>query len=97
MVQSAIGKRSIAQTAHAAETLTNSEADPIDDNARERHSDAMKREDLIALASPPCKECGAPVQRVETRWHLDEDHRWRPGPCFMVCADEHRVLVQALE
>jgi hypothetical protein len=57
-------------------------------------SDAMSRADLIALASPPCRACGAPVQRVETRWHLDEDRRWRPGPCFMVCADEHRVLVQ---
>jgi hypothetical protein len=58
---------------------------------------AMERADLIALASPPCHECGAPVQRVETRWHLDEDFRWRPGPYFMVCADNHRVLVQALE
>jgi hypothetical protein len=57
----------------------------------------MKRADLIALASPPCHECGAPVQRVETRWHLDEDRRWRPGPSFMVCADDHRVLVQALD
>ena len=57
----------------------------------------MDRADLIALASPPCHECGAPVQRVEARWHLDEDHRWRPGPYFMVCADEHRVLVQAFE
>jgi hypothetical protein len=57
----------------------------------------MKRSELIALASPPCHECGAPVQRVETRWHLDEDHRWRPGPAFMVCADLHRVLVQPLD
>jgi hypothetical protein len=53
--------------------------------------------DLISLASPPCHECGAPVQRVETRWHLDEDSRWRPGPYFMICAEQHRVLVQALE
>jgi len=57
----------------------------------------MDRAELIALASPPCHECGAPVQRVETRWHLDEDCRWRPGPYFMVCAEEHRVLVEALE
>jgi hypothetical protein len=57
----------------------------------------MNRADLIALASPPCHECGAPVQRVESRWHLDEDCRWRPGPYYMVCADQHRVLVQALE
>jgi hypothetical protein len=52
---------------------------------------------MIALASPPCHVCGAPVQRVETRFHLDEDARWRPGPYYMVCAEEHRVLVQALE
>jgi hypothetical protein len=56
----------------------------------------MERADLIALASPPCHECGASVQRVETRWHLDEDCNWRPGPSFMVCADEHRVLVVPL-
>jgi hypothetical protein len=57
----------------------------------------ITRAELIALASPPCHECGEPVQRVEARWHLDEDYSWRPGPYFMVCADEHRVLVQALE
>ena len=56
----------------------------------------MDRTDLIALASPPCHECGAPVQRVEIRWHLDEDSRWRPGPYFMVCGDDHRVLVKPL-
>ena len=57
---------------------------------------AMTRAELIALASPPCRECGTPVQRVEIRWHLDEDDRWRPGPYFMVCADDHRVLVKPL-
>jgi hypothetical protein len=45
------------------------------------------------MASPPCHECGASVQRVENRWHLDEDYTWRPGPFFMVCAEGHRVLV----
>jgi hypothetical protein len=59
--------------------------------------DAMNRNELIALASPPCHECGAPVERIETRWHLDEDLRWRLGPSFMVCGDHHRVLVKALE
>ena len=54
----------------------------------------MNRTDLIALASPPCHECGAAVLRVEAQWHLDEDGRWRPGPNFMVCADQHRVLVE---
>jgi hypothetical protein len=57
-------------------------------------AEAMTRAELIALASPPCHECGAPVQRIETQWHLDEDHRWRPGPCFMVCGNDHRVLVE---
>ncbi len=52
--------------------------------------------DLFALASPPCHECGAPVERVEMPWHLDEDSRWRPGPFFMVCPLGHRVLVEPL-
>jgi hypothetical protein len=56
----------------------------------------MDRADLVALASPPCHECGEPVQRVETRWHLDEDHNWRAGPAYMVCTDGHRVLVEPL-
>ena len=56
----------------------------------------MTRAELITLASPPCHECAAPVQRVEIRWHLDEDGRWRAGPGFMVCGNEHRVLVEPL-
>ena len=62
----------------------------------ERHAHAMDRSALIALASPPCHECAAPVQRVEARWHLDEDFKWRPGPYFMVCGKGHRVLVEPL-
>ena len=57
----------------------------------------MDRAELIAIASPPCHECGESVQRVETRWHLDEDFTWRPGPCFMVCAEGHRVLVEPID
>jgi hypothetical protein len=56
----------------------------------------MTRAELIALASPPCHTCGEPVQRVETRWHVDEDYKWRPGPYFMVCDNHHRVLVEPL-
>jgi hypothetical protein len=56
----------------------------------------VKRADLIALASPPCHECGAAVQRVETRWQLDDGSNWRLGPAFMVCAAGHRVLVEPL-
>jgi hypothetical protein len=56
----------------------------------------MDRAELIAAASPPCRECGASVQRVEMRWHLDDDFTWRPGPYYMVCADGHRVLVEPL-
>jgi hypothetical protein len=52
----------------------------------------MTRAELIALASPPCHECGAPVQRVETQWHLDEDSVWRLD-AVMVCGQEHRVVV----
>jgi hypothetical protein len=55
----------------------------------------MNRAELIALASPPCHECGEPVQRVETRWVLKGDE-WVPGPTFVVCADGHRVLVEVL-
>jgi hypothetical protein len=56
----------------------------------------VKRADLIALASPPCHECGTSVQRVETRWQRDDDSNWRLGPCFMVCAEGHRVPVEPL-
>ena len=64
--------------------------------ADDRGRHAMTRAELIALASPPCHECAAPVERVEARWHLDEDCRWRPGPFFMVCGNGHRVLVEPL-
>jgi hypothetical protein len=56
----------------------------------------MDRAALIALASPPCHECGDSVQRVEGRWHLDDENNWRPGPWFMVCDHGHRVLVEPL-
>jgi len=56
----------------------------------------MDRAQLVALASPPCHECGASVQRVEIPWLCDEDGHWRVGPSFMVCADGHRVLVEPL-
>jgi hypothetical protein len=52
----------------------------------------MTRAEFIALASPPCHECGSPVQRVETQWHLDEDCVWRLS-AFMVCDNRHRVVV----
>ena len=51
----------------------------------------MRRDELIRLASPPCHDCAEPVQRLEQRWHLDEDANWRLG-CYMVCANQHRVL-----
>jgi hypothetical protein len=56
----------------------------------------MTRAQLIALASPPCHTCGAPVQRVEMRWHLDGDAMWQVGPWFMVCGLHHRVEVEPL-
>ena len=51
----------------------------------------MRRDELIRLASPPCRDCAEPVQRLEQHWHLDEDANWRLG-CYMVCANQHRVL-----
>jgi hypothetical protein len=53
----------------------------------------MTRSEFIALASPPCHECDAPVERVEIRWHQDEDDRWR-AVFVMVCGNAHRVLVE---
>jgi hypothetical protein len=53
--------------------------------------------ELVALAAPPCRECGASVQRVEAQWHRDRDSQWRPGPWFMVCPTGHRVLVEPLD
>jgi hypothetical protein len=57
----------------------------------------MDRAELIARASPPCRECGASVQRVEIPWRLDEAGNWRPGPSFMICGDGHRVPVEPLD
>ena len=56
----------------------------------------MDRADLIALASPPCHECGESVQRVEMPWRLDESGKWRLGPSFMVCGAGHRVPIEPL-
>ena len=56
----------------------------------------MTRTDLFDSASPPCHQCGANVQRVETQWHRDADAEWRPGPWFMVCVRGHRVPVEPL-
>jgi hypothetical protein len=53
----------------------------------------LTRQELIAWASPPCHECGEPVQRVETRY-VEQAEEWVPGPYFMVCANGHRVLVE---
>lgn len=53
----------------------------------------MDRADLISLASPPCHQCGGPVQRVETKWRF-EDGDWRPEG-VMVCESGHRVRVEA--
>jgi hypothetical protein len=56
----------------------------------------MDREQFIALASPPCHECGASVQRVEIPWRVDGEGSWSPGPSYMVCGEGHRVLVEPL-
>jgi len=55
--------------------------------------DVLTIADLNALAAPLCRECGAPVQRVEHVWHLDEDGIWRVVAAT-VCARGHRVIVE---
>lgn len=55
----------------------------------------MDRAELIAIASPPCHECGEPVVRVEQSWRREGDG-WVPGSFFMVCASGHHVLVEPL-
>jgi hypothetical protein len=52
---------------------------------------------MIALASPPCHECGAAVQRLDARCRRDEDGEWHPGPWYMICAAGHRVLVEPFD
>jgi len=36
------------------------------------------------------------VQRVEIPWRQDEHGKWTLGPSFMVCAHDHRVLIEPL-
>jgi hypothetical protein len=55
----------------------------------------MDRAEMIARAAAPCHECGASVQRVEGRWHRDEDGEWQPA-WHTVCPDGHRVAVEPL-
>ena len=57
----------------------------------------MDRAELIARAAPPCRNCGAAVQRVEMPWQLDEEGQWKLGPSFMVCGDGHRVPIEPLD
>lgn len=55
----------------------------------------MDRAELIALAAPPCHQCGAPVTRVEwsyVRGPLAGE--WVNGPVCLVCPNGHRVQVQ---
>jgi hypothetical protein len=57
----------------------------------------MTRAELVALASPPCRECGEPVQRVEYRWDQEQEGgTWRLG-AVMVCGDGHRHRVKPLD
>lgn len=51
---------------------------------------------MIAWASPPCHECGDPVQRVEHRNEHLPGGEWVPTNMFMVCANGHRVPVAFL-
>jgi hypothetical protein len=60
-----------------------------------REAAVMDRAELIELASPPCHDCGRPVQRVEMSYvYTMGDRDWVPGPTYAVCANRHRVLVE---
>ena len=54
----------------------------------------MDRAEFIAIASPPCHECGEPVQRVETSWKPGPDWDYVPRSFVMICANDHRVEVE---
>jgi hypothetical protein len=54
----------------------------------------MTRAELVALASPPCHDCGEPVVRVEIPYELSPGGEWVPRLPAMVCAAGHRVLVE---
>src|SRR3954453_391609 len=66
-------------------------------NAEGHMLEPMNRADLIAIASPPCHECGESVGRKEMPWHPDEDRRWRRGPCCRVGTARHRVVGEPFE
>lgn len=52
--------------------------------------------EMTALASPPCHECGEPVQRVEMPWRLTSGGEWLLSDPAMVCRGGHRVTVEPL-
>jgi len=49
---------------------------------------------MIELASPPCHECGQPVQRIEVSWARNTNIGWLKPKWFMVCPSTHRVEVK---
>jgi len=64
----------------------------------------MESAEMIALASPPCHECGMPVQRCDMIWRKVYG-LFSPGEigsfaweleAHVVCAAGHRVRVEPL-
>jgi hypothetical protein len=55
----------------------------------------VTRAELIELASPPCHDCGEPVQRVEIQ-HYTNGPEWQLV-ASMVCAQGHRVPVEPFD
>ena len=47
--------------------------------------------------APPCHECGASVQRVETRWQLDDESNWRCSKPNQSSRRMWRALASALQ
>jgi hypothetical protein len=55
----------------------------------------MTRDELIALAAPPCPECGQPIQRTEIRYQIGAtaDAPTYTPVAAMICPDSHRTPV----
>jgi hypothetical protein len=55
----------------------------------------MTRDELIALAAPPCPTCGEPIQRTEIRYQIGTtaDAPTYTPVAAMICPRSHRTPV----
>jgi len=55
----------------------------------------LTREEFMEIASPPCHECGAPINCVEHYYFwIHDDNHWGLGRMVMVCTNRHRIEVE---